>query len=205
MLSTKLESFVNTSEQEVLLDVAEQSIQFGLETSQPREPRIESYPDSLRRLQASFVKLRVGEGLHGCAGSVEAKTPLAIDIARNAFAAAFCNTHRSNLHDEDLALLTIEISVLSPLAPLTIPSVEQAVALVRPQVDGVLLTADGHAAAFLPEMWAKYAEPHEFFRQLQRKAGLSGNDWSSQTQLATFTTQCFSRAAPIHPKPRRAK
>jgi AmmeMemoRadiSam system protein A len=205
MLATEHETRLSSAEQEMLLTIAEQSIQFGLQTGQSRDPRVESHVETLRRRQASFVKLMVGEQIHGCAGSAEAHAPLAVDVARNAFAAAFCNAHQTTLRESDLPLVTIEIFVLCPVEQRATPTMQEAIAMVRPGIEGALLHADKCAAAFLPEMWDSYPNPQEFIQQLREKAGLGVDEWPSSTQLSTFTTQRFSRRAHTWHQPRRAK
>ena len=72
-----------------LLGVAEDSIDQGLRSGKLRLPVAAAFSDALRKVQASFVTLRVQDNLRGCIGTLDLKHPLIEDVARNAFGAAF--------------------------------------------------------------------------------------------------------------------
>jgi hypothetical protein len=121
---------------------------------------------------ACFVTLRARGELRGCIGSVEPYRPLAEDVAANARAAAFRDPRFPPLTTEELAELTIEVSVLSPLTPLEVSGEEELYAALRPGVDGLCVEAGERRALFLPQVWESLADPREFVARLEAKAGL---------------------------------
>ena len=63
---------------------------------------------------ASFVTLHLDELLRGCIGSIDARRPLAQDVAANARAAAFRDPRFEPLTVAQCDAGAIEVSVLSP-------------------------------------------------------------------------------------------
>ena len=74
----------------------------------------------------------------------------------------------------ELPRLEIEVSVLTPLEPVPVAGDGEAEALaaLRPGVDGLLLEAAGRRAVFIPAMWEELPDPAQFLGHLRRKAGL---------------------------------
>src|SRR5258708_25219764 len=93
----------------------------------------------LRERAASFVTLRIEGELRGCIGSVDAHRPLGDDVAHNAYAAAYRDRRFAPLADEERPRLAVEVSVLTPRVPFAAPTEEDALAALRPGVDGVYL------------------------------------------------------------------
>ena len=90
---------------------------------------------------ASFVTLtRQGE-LRGCIGTLEAHRPLGLDVRENAVAAAFRDPRFMPLTRVEFDEIRVEVSVLSPSEILVVASEEHALAILRPNVDGVVFGA----------------------------------------------------------------
>jgi uncharacterized protein len=97
----------------MLLGVAAQSIEHGLNQGSPLEPDPHDYPDALQAERATFVTLQIEGALRGCIGVLEAIRPLVVDVAHNAFAAAFEDPRFPPLTRAELPRLDIHISVLT--------------------------------------------------------------------------------------------
>lgn len=138
---------------------------------------------------ASFVTLTQGGRLRGCIGSLEAHRPLAADVAANALAAAFDDSRFSPLVAEELARTRVEISLLTPAEPIAFTDEADAVARLRPGIDGVILTRGERRATFLPQVWESLPTPRHFFIQLKLKAGLPADYWDGQITLARYGVQ----------------
>ena len=110
-------------------------------------------PRRSRAPGASFVTLHRRGELRGCIGSLEPHRPLAEDVAGNARAAAYLDPRFAAVAREELPELELEISVLSPLAPLPAASESELVASLRPGVDGLVLVEGARRATFLPAVW----------------------------------------------------
>jgi AMMECR1 domain-containing protein len=64
---------------------------------------------------------------------------------------------------------------------------EEAVAALRPGVDGVILESGLHRGTFLPQVWEQLPDPTEFLAHLKRKAGLSPGYWSPDVELQRYS------------------
>jgi AmmeMemoRadiSam system protein A len=195
MLSTENDQSVSETDQQILLDVAQESIKFALATGRAMEPVMVAYSEDLCRIGASFVTLRIQEQLRGCIGSIRAVWPLVIDVSRNAYEAAFGDPRFPPLRDDEFPETSIHVSVLSPQRMLEARNLADVLAEVRPGVDGVMIRCGKRVATFLPDVWQTLPEPDEFFRQLRLKAGLDPKAWSPEIQVSTYTTQKLIRAA----------
>ncbi len=142
----------------------------------------------LRELGACFITLARGDALRGCIGSLEAYRPLIEDIKANAIAAALHDPRFPPLTASELTHVSIEISLLSPLEQLTYASEAEALALLRPGVDGIALRYDDrHRSTFLPQVWQQLTEPAIFLAQLKIKAGLAADFWAPEIELSRYT------------------
>ena len=61
-------------------------------------------------------------------------------------------------------------------------------------IDGVVLRQGCAGATFLPQVWEQLPEPQDFLSHLKRKAGLPGDYWSEQVQLARYTVEKWQEA-----------
>ena len=175
-----------------LLQVARASIEHGLAHGRPLAVDPGRHPPPLAEPGAAFVTLHRGGRLRGCIGSLEAYRPLVVDVAENAYAAAFRDPRFPPLAPEELEDLAIEISVLGPPEPLPAAASEaEAAAMLRPGVDGVILELDGRRGTFLPAVWEQLPDPVLFLRHLKAKAGLPPDGWSPAIRLWRYTTESF--------------
>jgi AmmeMemoRadiSam system protein A len=143
----------------------------------------------LRAAGACFVTLTRKGRLRGCIGSVRARRPLGDDVRANARAAALADPRFPPLTVAELADVRIEVSLLSPPAPLpAAASEEEALAALRPGIDGIILEYGGEAhATFLPQVWESLPAPQDFLSHLKHKAGLPPDFWSPALRLQRYT------------------
>lgn len=138
---------------------------------------------------ATFVTLTRNGQLRGCIGSLEAHRPLGKDIVANALAAAFQDPRFPPLGQDELADTRIEVSLLSPLEPVEFRDEEDAIAQLRPGIDGVVLEHGYHRGTFLPQVWEQLPEPERFLAHLKVKAGLPPGFWDSEVKLFRYTVK----------------
>jgi AmmeMemoRadiSam system protein A len=170
----------------VLLSIARDAIAAGVEAQPPRweEPW-------LRETGASFVTLKIAGELRGCIGTIDPRRALGDDVWHNARAAAFGDPRFPPVSDRERGQLEIEVSVLSPRSPMTVASEADAIAQLRPGVDGVYLEY-GHArSTFLPQVWESLPDALDFLGELRRKAGLPGRFWHPDIRLSRYTVEKF--------------
>lgn len=149
-----------------------------------------------RQPGASFVTLTRHGELRGCIGSLEAWRPLAEDVAANARAAAFRDPRFAPLTAGELAGIRVEVSLLTPAQPLPWRDEAEALAQLRPGIDGVILIAGRHRATFLPQVWEQLPDPANFLAHLKRKAGLAADYWGSDLRLERYTVEKWREGEP---------
>ena len=174
-----------------MLDLAWQSIREGLARGRPAPPELEDFAGRLREPGAAFVTLhRFGE-LRGCIGHLEAVQPLVLDVAENAFAAAFRDPRFPPLQAWELEGLDLQISVLTAPEPLVFEDETDLVHQLRPGLDGLILEDKGRRGTFLPAVWEGLPEPERFLAELKRKAGLPTTYWSPSLRVSRYRTETF--------------
>lgn len=136
---------------------------------------------------ACFVTLRQHGDLRGCIGTLQASDALRQNLRRYARAAAFEDPRFVPLRREELPHTCIEVSLLSPLEALPPCSETEALRLLVPMRDGVVLECDGRRGTFLPQVWDALPEPRDFLAELRRKAGLPRGFWSDAIRLSRYT------------------
>jgi AmmeMemoRadiSam system protein A len=146
-------------------------------------------PDWLNEPAATFVTLTQHGQLRGCIGSLTAHRPLGQDIVHNALDAAFHDPRFPPLRLTELATLRIEVSRLSPQQALQFTDEADALAQLRPGIDGVVFECDSHRGTFLPQVWEHLPLPIQFLGQLKHKAGLPATFWSPAVRLHRYTVE----------------
>ena len=149
-------------------------------------------PDHLRQPGGAFVTLKAGEDLRGCIGHIKPIKPLYRSVVENAVNAALHDRRFRPVTSRELAHLSLEVSVLSPLRPIASHDDYQVAR------HGVVLSKGGRQAVYLPEVareqgWDKATT----LGHLSRKAGLSEDAWKSGSRFEVFTSQALT--APIIP------
>ena len=170
----------------VLLRIARESLGEALGLAMAADYREEW----LQEPGASFVTLTRRGSLRGCVGSVQAYRTLFDDVWLNARAAAFHDSRFPALERDEFAEIGVEVSLLSPLEPLPpFASEEEALAHLRPEIDGLILEEGPHRRPFLPQVWEQLPEPREFMAHLKHKAGLPAGYWSPDVRLQRYTVR----------------
>jgi AmmeMemoRadiSam system protein A len=140
----------------------------------------------LREPGASFVTLTRGGALRGCVGSILAYRSLYADVRANAKAAAFDDTRFRPLVASELELVRVEVSLLTPPEPFPVAGERDALARLRPHIDGVILEVGRLRSTFLPQVWEQLPEPADFLAHLKAKAGLPPGFWSQEVRLLRY-------------------
>lgn len=80
-------------------------------------------------------------------------------------------------------------TLLAAAQPIDFIDEDDAVAQLRPGVDGVILTHANLRSTFLPQVWETLPDARRFLGQLKQKAGLPADFWDARMQLARYTVQ----------------
>jgi AmmeMemoRadiSam system protein B/AmmeMemoRadiSam system protein A len=143
--------------------------------------------DVLGPRAAVFVTLKKDGRLRGCIGMTEPRAELWRAVQDMAQSAAFRDPRFAPVGVADLEALHIEISVLSPLAPVA------AAAAIVPKQHGVVVRRGGRSGLFLPQVWEQLPDKERFLSVLcSEKAGLPADAWKDpETRLLVFTVFAF--------------
>jgi AmmeMemoRadiSam system protein A len=185
--------------QDELLDIARRSITHGLKQHRPLPLTVGDCSPPLREPRACFVTLLQEGQLRGCIGSLEAREALGLNVAHNAYGAAFQDPRFTPLRSDEFASLEIHISILSPPEPLAAESETALLAMLRPGIDGLIIEDHGYRATFLPSVWEQLPDPRLFLQQLKLKAGLAPDYWSPTLRAQRYQTLYLPTARPADP------
>jgi hypothetical protein len=176
---------LDAAAQRALLQLARETLERWFATG-GTVPLPRDLPAAARAPRGAFVTLFKAGELRGCIGHMSPDRPLAAAVQAMALAAAFEDPRFAPLEEGELKDIEIEVSVLTPLAPVAGP---EAIVVGR---DGVQIRKDGRTAVFLPQVapeqgWDRTA----LLEHLCRKAGLPADAWKSGARLWTFQSLHF--------------
>jgi AmmeMemoRadiSam system protein A len=169
-----------------LLRIARQSIEALLDGRRPEPEPVDDA--TLTRPSGAFVSLHTKDGdLRGCIGSIAPVAPLVQAVASNAVNAAFRDPRFYPLRKDELANVHIEISVMSPIAPVA------DVSEIEVGRDGLIVTRGSRKGLLLPQVATEYGWDREtFLRQTCVKAGLPAESWrSGDCLIEKFSAEVF--------------
>ena len=171
--------------QHALLTLARRAITEHL--TRGRVPDEEPEHEALHAELAAFVTLEQDGKLRGCVGQPDASGPLHEAVARTAVAAAIEDPHFSALELSDIRYTEIEISVLSPMTPITPEEIEIG-------LHGLYVAQGRKRGVFLPQVPVQYGwDVSQYLKELLSKGGLDPGAYDDpQTRLFGFTAEVFS-------------
>lgn len=139
---------------------------------------------------AAFVTLTKAGKLRGCVGTVTPAMTLIDAVRYGAYSAALRDDRFPPVEKAELPGLKVEVSVLSPLAPVK-PGA------IKPRIHGVAVVKDGKSGLFLPQVWEQIPAKDDFMGELcEQKAGLPRGCWKDPgAALYSFTVDSFGEEA----------
>ena len=132
--------------------------------------------------------MRLEGRLRGCRGTLKAVAPLAKDVSRSAFQAAFRDPRFDPVGEDELEAIRLEVSVLSSMESIPFTDEDDLLERLTPGIDGVVILAYGRSATFLPDVWSMLPDPGDFVAALKAKCGLTKNYWSEQLEFQRYRT-----------------
>jgi AmmeMemoRadiSam system protein A len=190
---------LHDAEAALLLDLAHAAIIDGLRRRPAVVPDLADLPPALREPRRVFVTLLVDGRLNGCIGSIDGDEPLGQAVGRLARSAAFADWRLPALRPGDYGSLLIEVSLLSPLEPVTATTRAELLDQLRPGDDGLVVEAGPRRGVFLPVVWEKVPDPDDFLDHLLDKAGIRPRTWPQNIEAWRFTVEKLSRPAATAP------
>ncbi len=155
-----------------------------------------SGPSALEQDGACFVTLTHNNHLRGCIGSLEAHRPLREDVRENARAAAFRDPRFAPLSLAEWPSIRIEVSLLGAAESLSPSDESELRTTLRPGIDGVILSAGGRRATFLPQVWEQLPRVADFLARLREKAGLPADYWGPDLRIERYQVQKWREPPP---------
>ncbi len=174
-----------------LLRLARGSIEYGLVHSEPLPVKCDDLPPALTEPGATFTTLHIAGELRGCRGTLEAAHPLAQDVSRSAFQAAFEDPRFEPVSKDELGAIQLAVSVLSTLEPVSVVDEADLLERLMPGTDGLVIHAAGRRATFLPTVWEMLPDPQSFLAALKAKCGLAHDYWSERLEFQRYTTTTY--------------
>jgi AmmeMemoRadiSam system protein A len=179
---------LDSPERKTLLRLAREAIEKAAQRGAAETGAVTSWPGRLGKPAGAFVTLRRGERLRGCIGHLEASdSSLAVAVLWAAQAAALEDPRFEPVRPEEVAGLTIEISVLTPFE-------EIAPEKVIIGTHGLVIQQGHRRGLLLPQVATEHNLSRErFLEETCIKAGLPRDAWrDSATKVFAFTAEVFS-------------
>lgn len=157
-------------ESTILLEIAREAITCRARGENYRpDPREEK---ALNRRSGCFVTIKHQGRLRGCIGNFQSRQPLYREVAEMATASASQDPRFAPLQETELADVSLEITVLSPLEK--VDTVER----IDIGTHGVYIEKGFHRGVLLPQVAVEHGwDRTTFLEQTCIKAGLSADAW----------------------------
>ncbi|MDD3010046.1 MAG: AmmeMemoRadiSam system protein B [Bacteroidales bacterium] len=180
---------VTAEEGQEIVAFARKTIQEVVTDGKLQEMDIQSLPDIFHWNCGAFVTLRKEGALRGCIGRFGEKEPLWLVIQEMAVAAALHDSRFDPVTTEELDALHIEVSLLTPMTPVT------DTATIIPGVHGIYIRKGGRSGTYLPQVaietgWDTEALLGHCSRD---KAGIGWNGWK-EAELFTYQAIRFNES-----------
>jgi AmmeMemoRadiSam system protein A len=153
----------------------------------------EAMPDApvagsrLKEPGAAFVCIHKGGELRGCIGVIEARAPLWETIRRMAVEAAFGDPRFCALATDELDKIDIEISVLTPMERIGVPSE------IEIGKHGLFIRKGARSGLLLPQVATEHGwNPEQFLQWTCSKAGIPEKAWKGKdVEIYIFSADVF--------------
>lgn len=86
---------------------------------------------------------------------------------------------------------TVQVADNPLLQPLSFKNEAEALAQLRPQIDGVVFKYGRYRSTFLPQVWEQLTDATTFMTHLKHKAGLHPEFWHDDVELYRYTVTKF--------------
>jgi AmmeMemoRadiSam system protein A len=176
-------------EKRELLRIARDAIGCSLEEKEFQRPS--AVHGRLAQPSGAFVTIRMDHDLRGCIGYIESAEPLADVVADVAVKAAFEDPRFPPLTSPEFKHVTLEVSVLTPLRPIS------DISEITVGEHGLLLELGHRRGLLLPQVAVEYGwNREEFLENVSRKAGLARDAWRDpKSTIYIFSAEIVDEGA----------
>lgn len=183
---------LSTEDRQILIKIARDAVEAAATGRRMPILEIRKYSNDLQTTGASFVTLTMGGRLRGCIGALEARQPLVLDVQEHAAAAAVEDYRFQSVRPEEVSRLHIEISRLTPPVKLDYLDPSELPGILKPGVDGVIISDGRRRATFLPQVWEQLSQVDVFMAHLCQKMGAPDDLWKVKNlDIWTYQVEAF--------------
>lgn len=177
---------LSTEEKELLLLAARESIKAHFGKASIPKADYDKHPN-LKINAGAFVTLKINGELRGCIGFITSEQPLFETICLAAKHAAFQDPRFPPLTAKEIEIITIEISVLSPLHKIS--NYDE----IEIGKHGLLVEKGPYRGLLLPQVAVEHnLSRDQFLSSVCMKAGLPQDYWQkNKINLKIFTAVIF--------------
>jgi len=142
---------------------------------------------------SAFVSVYAGDHLRGCLGVLHSREPLWRGVQEIAVHAASRDPRFEPMRDDELTFLSVEISVLGPMAEVPPAQRETLPASLRLGEHGLAVRHRGKSGLLLPQVPERHGwGARRFLEEACRKALLPEGTWKDpQVKLSVFRCAVF--------------
>ncbi|MBN1901129.1 AmmeMemoRadiSam system protein A [Candidatus Sumerlaeota bacterium] len=182
--------FLSPEEEANLLRISRYTMEKWVrETKYPSEKEIESFSitPGIQEKSGVFVSLhKLGE-LRGCIGYITGTIPLFQAVIENTVNAASKDSRFPPVQEDELDMIGIEISVMTPLQPV------DDINMIEVGRDGLVIEKGFHQGLLLPQVATEWGwDRKEFLEQTCRKAGLPADAYlKKDVRIFRFQARVF--------------
>lgn len=183
---------LSSSDQQWLLRLARRTLEaLGPGAEKPEESQViePPVPDAVRASAGVFVSLHRGRELRGCIGYVAPILPIYKAVIANTVNAARSDPRFDPVEKNEVASLTIEISIMS------VPREISGPAEIKIGRSGLIVESGTHRGLLLPQVATQMGwDAETFLSHTCRKAGLPMDAWRQPggVHIQEFSAQVFS-------------
>jgi len=174
---------LSAQDRRALLETARQAIADRLAGRPQVSPALDGV---FARASGVFVSLHRRGELRGCIGYPDGEQPLGVSVPQCAVSAATGDPRFSAVTSSELPELDIEISVLTPVEPVTDPT------MIEIGRDGLIVEQQRRRGLLLPQVATEWGWDREtFLTQTCVKAGLPRDAWKRGALIFRFRAEVF--------------
>jgi len=157
----------------MLIEIARDEIRKELTAEAPDRIASREIPESLYTKSGAFVSLYVNNSLRGCLGTFSEDEPLILNIKRLAISAALNDRRFTPISADEIHLVHIEISVLSPRKRISGPED------IEIGKHGIYIESGINTGTLLPQVAVKQGwNAEEFLGNCSKyKVGIGWDGW----------------------------
>ncbi|HVP95275.1 MAG TPA: TIGR00296 family protein [Methanoregulaceae archaeon] len=176
-------------EGELAVKIARETVEAVVQSKTPSLPHL---PAIFSEKRGVFVTITKGGDLRGCIGFPYPVIPLKEGLPGAAASAALEDPRFPPVRPHELSGLSIEVTVLTPPEPMTVPPLERPAHVIVGK-HGLIVRFSGRSGLLLPQVATEYAwDSAVFLHHTCMKAGLPGDCWKNPAaEVLTFEGQIF--------------